>query len=165
LPPRRSTFWRDGGARSTSTGPPVRPVEATPKSLAVAVLDRLGMQGYQCKPLICACADAERSHQLMTATYDNDLKRQGSRPRLHAPVTTIDGLGQARWAGTETTRRSTALERPGTEGFVPRAGPARLSGCAWSATSARRSNTSTVRNWVGPIAARYFWPAKSLSTL
>jgi hypothetical protein len=67
----------------------------------------------------------------------------------------IDGqMGQARRAGTETARKSTAQR--GAEGFVPRAGPARLSGRSWAATSARRPNTGTTRNWVGPMLARQF---------
>jgi hypothetical protein len=54
-------------------------------------------------------------------------------------------MGQAQWAGPRTARKSTAQERPGTEGSVPRAGPARLSGRAWAASSARRPNTGPAR--------------------
>jgi hypothetical protein len=62
----------------------------------------------------------------------------------------------ARWASPRTARKSTARERPDTEAFVPRAGPTRLSGRAWAATSARRPNTGTTRFLGQPDAAR--WP-------
>jgi hypothetical protein len=71
-------------------------------------------------------------------------------------ATIVVQMGQARWAGTRTVRKSPALARHDTEGFVPRAGPARLSGRAWAATSARRPNMATTRNWAGPMSARQF---------
>jgi hypothetical protein len=71
-------------------------------------------------------------------------------------ATIVVQMGQARWAGTRTAQKSPALARHGTEGFVPRAGPARLSGRAWAAISARRPNTGTTRNWADPMSARQF---------
>jgi hypothetical protein len=64
----------------------------------------------------------------------------------------IDGqMGQARWAGPRTARKSPALERPGTKGVVPRAGPARWSDRAWAAPSAR---------WPGTGHDTIFGPAR-----
>jgi hypothetical protein len=55
---------------------------------------------------------------------------------------TIDvQMGQARWAGTGTARKSTTRTRPSTEGIVPWASPARRSGRAWAASSARWPDT------------------------
>jgi hypothetical protein len=76
---------------------------------------------------------------------------------LTTALIAIDGqMGQARWFDTETARKSTALEQADTEGVVPQAGPTRLLSHAWAATSARRPNTGTTRNWAGLMSARQF---------
>jgi hypothetical protein len=63
-------------------------------------------------------------------------------------------MGQARWAGTETARKSPALERPSTKAIVPRAGTARWSDRAWAAFSARWPGTGHDTISGQPDAAR-----------
>jgi hypothetical protein len=61
----------------------------------------------------------------------------------------IDGqMGQARWAGTETARKSTALERPGTEGSC--LGPARHDCRAVPGPPPRHGGPTRARHEIGP---------------
>jgi hypothetical protein len=64
-------------------------------------------------------------------------------------------MGQAQWAGTGTTRKNTTRTRPSTGGIVPWASPARRSGRAWAASSARWPGTGTARKCPRPDVVRY----------
>jgi hypothetical protein len=63
-------------------------------------------------------------------------------------------MGQARWASTETARKSPARARNGKEAIVLRAGPGRASDRAWAASSARQPGTGTAQKCRRPDAAR-----------
>jgi hypothetical protein len=70
-------------------------------------------------------------------------------------LVTIDvQMGQARWAGTETARKSPALEQPSKKVIVPRAGTARWSDRAWAAFSAQWPGTGHGTISSQPDAAR-----------